>query len=505
MNILLITADQWRGECLSALGHPTVKTPHLDALAKDAVLFKQHYAQATPCAPSRTSIHTGMYMHNHRCVRNGTPVDDRLNNWAQEVRKAGYDPTLFGYTDTAKDPRGLGQNDPRLKHYSEPLPGIGSFTPYKSDVSIDWVNSLIQKGYPIPDFLWDLYGNKIDGIDWADGGDVPLPLAIKTEDHETHFMVDKCIDWINGQRSPWITHLSLLRPHPPFVAPEPYNRLYDPATVASPKSVSRDARETQQHPFLEACLNSPGHRAPQGEKTLQQARANYYGLMTEVDDNIGRLIEQLKSNGQWDSTLIIFTSDHGEQMGDHGLSGKLGYFDESYHIPLIIRDPRPAADASRGAQIDAFSENVDLMPTLLDWLNLEIPSHCDGRSLLPILHSAKVPDNWRREVHWEFDFRDLLDNVPAPLAGLTAHQCSLSVIRDHRYKYVHFTALPALFFDLEQDPNEWDNRAEDSDYQSRVLEYAQKMMSWRMHHTDRGLTEIMLGMDGPVTRHSPLV
>ena len=94
MNILFITADQWRGECLSALAHPVVKTPHLDALAKEATLFRQHYAQASPCAPSRTSIHTGMYMQNHRCVANGTPVGSHLSNWALEVRKAGYDPSL---------------------------------------------------------------------------------------------------------------------------------------------------------------------------------------------------------------------------------------------------------------------------------------------------------------------------------------------------------------------------------------------------------------------------
>ncbi len=130
MNALFITADQWRSECLSLLGHAVIKTPNLDALAKQSVLFKQHYVQATPCSPSRTSLHTGMYLHNHRCVSNGTPVDRNFDNWALKVRGAGYDPSLFGYTDTATDPRGLSDNDSRLTHYTEPLPGIGSYTFY---------------------------------------------------------------------------------------------------------------------------------------------------------------------------------------------------------------------------------------------------------------------------------------------------------------------------------------------------------------------------------------
>jgi arylsulfatase A-like enzyme len=504
MNILFITADQWRGECLSTLGHAVVKTPHLDALAKQGTLFKQHYAQAAPCAPSRTSIHTGMYMHNHRCVINGTPVDSRLKNWALEVRAAGYDPSLFGYTDTACDPRGMDQNDPRLTHYSEPLPGIGSYTAYWSDVSTDWINSLTEKGYPIPDKLADLYGIRHEGIEWEDGGDVPLPLAIKTEDHETHFMVDKCIDWISGQQESWITHLSLLRPHPPFVAPEPYNQLYDPAKLAVPRRSKTAEQEARQHPFLDYCLRRKNVRAPESDRVMQRMLASYYGLISEVDDNLGRLFETLKSSGQWDSTLIIFTSDHGEQLGDHWLGGKLGYFDQSYHVPLIIRDPRPAADSTRAKQFDAFSENVDLMPTMLDWLGLEIPAQCDGDSLLPIVHSGEVPESWRREVHWEFDFRNMHNTSGSDGFDFSVHESSLSVIRDQRYKYVHFTAMPPLFFDLQQDPGEFDNLAENPDYQSLLLEYAQKMLSWRMKHTDRGLTEIMLTEKGPVTTRSRL-
>jgi len=115
LNILYITADQWRGEALSARGHPVVRTPHLDALAADGVLFESHYGQCTPCGPSRASLHTGLYAMTHRSVRNGTPLDARFTNIALEARKAGYDPALIGYTDTSVDPRGLDPDDPRLR------------------------------------------------------------------------------------------------------------------------------------------------------------------------------------------------------------------------------------------------------------------------------------------------------------------------------------------------------------------------------------------------------
>ena len=504
MNILFITADQWRGECLSLLGHSHVSTPNLDALAREGVLFRNHYAQATPCAPSRSSLHTGMYLQNHRCVVNGAPLDDRFNNWAREVASAGYAPSLFGYTDSAVDPRGMDTDDPRLLHYSEPLPGIDYYTAMRDEVGVEWVEYLQQKGYPMPDRPWSLYAITEDGVDWADGGDSVLPLAIKAEDHETHYMVDRCIDWITEQDKPWITHLSLLRPHPPFAVPAPYNSHHDPAQIPEPMRRESPREEATQHPLLDYFINHSRFRAPDSERQTQQDKSNYFGLIDEVDVNLGRLFESLKRGGQWDSTLIIFTSDHGEQLGDHWLMSKQGFFDQSYHIPLIIRDPRAQADASRGKQIIEFSENVDVMPTMLDWLGLDIPSQCDGFSLLPTLNKGEVPTGWREEAHWECDFRNVRDDRLEKHLGLTLHQCGLSVIRDHRYKYVHFAELPPLFYDLQQDPGEFTNQAENPDYQELVLEYAQKMLSWKMNHTDRGLTETMLGEGGAVTRRAPL-
>ena len=236
------------------------------------------------------------------------------------------------------------------------------------------------------------------------------------------------------------------------------------------------------------------------EAEVRQMRATYYGLMTEVDDQLGRVFDFLKETGQWDNTLIVFTSDHGEQLGDHHLLGKIGYFDQSYHIPMIVMDPGAAADATRGTVVQSFTETIDTMPTVLDWLGLPTPRTCDGESLLPLVHDAVPPPSWRSEVHYEYDFRDIFYSRPESALGLAMDECSLAVIQDEHYKYVHFAALPPLFFDLVKDPGQLHNVAEAADYAPLVLRYAQKMLDWRLRHAERTLTGYAATPDGLASR-----
>jgi arylsulfatase A-like enzyme len=148
-----------------------------------------------------------------------------------------------------------------------------------------------------------------------------------------------------------------------------------------------------------------------------------------------------------------------------------------------------------------FTETIDVMPTILQWVDAAVPRPCDGRSLLPFLH-GDTPDDWRSEVHYEYDFRTSYGNVHSKVMNLPADQCSLAVIQDTRYKYVHFDALPPLFFDLATDPGQFHNCAHDPAYASLVLHYAQKMLSWRLHHADRTLTGYSASPQGLVDRLS---
>ncbi len=502
LNVLFITADQWRGDCLSAAGHAVVRTPHLDALASEGVRFARHYANAAPCGPSRACLHTGLYAHNHRSVTNGTPLDARHANWARISAKLGYDPVLFGYTDTSADPRGLAADDPRLFTYEGPLPGVRVATPMSGRPTA-WTEWLAAKGYETPADPGQAYGWRHAGAEYEDGAAHPRPLAFPAEVDDTAFLAGEAMDYMRAAKAPFVAHVSFLRPHPPFVAPEPYNALYDPMAVPGFNRRETPEAEGRQHPWLAWQLGRRGFRAPPDEKRLRRLKAVYYGLISRVDAELGRLMAFLRQSGLIDRTLIIFTSDHGEQLGDHWLLGKCGYFDESFHIPLIIRDPRASADAGRGRAVECFTESVDVMPTLLEAIGAETPVQCDGRDLTPFLRGEPAPATWRREAHWEYDFRDAADDAVERALGLTLHQCALTVLRGERDKYVHFTRLAPLFFDLERDPGEMDDLANDSAHAPRVLACAQRLLSWRMNHEDETLTHIALTDDGLVSRPSP--
>jgi len=509
-RVLFIAADQWHGPGLSALGHPCVRTPHLDALAADGVLFRNHYAQCSPCGPSRASLLTGLYLMNHRSVGNGTPLDERHTNIALEVRKGGYDPILFGYTDTSADPRGLPADDPRLKSYEGVLTGMTVGVHMTEDVR-PWRAYLRQKGYDVPPTALDVY-RPAGTSKGPDGAARARPLYA-AEDSDDAFIAGRVLHHLETHAGePWFVHAVFPRPHPPIIAPEPYNTMYRRGQVPPPRRLASAEEEARQHPYLAyllQCQRRPGYYwghdiniQDLDAAALADLCAVYYGLISEVDAQIGRIVAHLKRTGEYDHTLIVFTSDHGEMLGDHWLFGKSGYFDPAYHIPLIIRDPRREAAGARGRIVDAFTESIDIMPTILEWLDLDVPHACDGVSLRAFIE-GRTPARWREAAHWEFDFRDVVAQSAERALGLTSDQCALSVMRGARYKYVHFTALPPLFFDLRDDPNEFRDLAGEPDYRDLVLEYAQKMLSWRMAHAERVLSNTFLTPEGVVARHGP--
>ncbi|UEM03199.1 alkaline phosphatase family protein [Skermanella rosea] len=493
-NVLLILADQWRGDCLSALGHACVRTPHLDALAAEGTLFRRHFGQASPCGPARASLLTGMYLQNHRSVANGTPLDARHTNLALEARRLGHAPALFGYTDTSPDPRRHDPADPALRSYEGVMPGFDPACLLTESIE-PWAEHLRAKGYPVPEQAREIYRT----------AESFGPAVYRAGDSDTAFLADRVSAWLAGRgREPWFALAAFIRPHPPWVAPDPYHRLIDPA--ATPPAVrAPDWRtEADGHPWLAwhlarqrtDCWVEGADLDPRtlDAGTLARLRATYYGLVAEFDAQVGRIMALLRETGALDDTLVIVTSDHGEMLGDHWMLGKAGYFDEAYHVPMIVRDP----DRSGGGTVDAFTEHVDLMPTVIDWLGGTPPAQCDGRSLLPLLGGSPVPADWRRHAHWEFDFRDVVRGEAERALGLRPGQCVLNVLRGERYKYVHFAGLPPLFFDLEADPGQFRNLADDPAHAALVRDHAQALLSWRMENDERVLANMLLTPDGVV-------
>jgi len=511
-RVLLFVVDQWRGDTLGVLGHPQVRTPNLDRLIADGVTFRRHYCQATPCGPARASLLTGMYMMNHRVVRNGIPQDARHTNLALESRKAGYSPAIFGYTSSTVDPRGRSPNDPALRDQHGNMPGFDEIAP-GLPIAPTYMAYARSKGYAIPPEPHDFW-LPVERHPGAEGrGPTWPPARFSSEHSDNAFLVDEAIRYLSVREdSPWFVHMAPMRPHPPFVAPEPYHDMYRADDAPAPIRRASKQEESSQHPLtaflidttpqLEYWRTGRGLAADVGEADVRQARATYYGMISELDAHLGRLIDYLKTSGQYDSTLIVFTCDHGEQLGDHFLFGKQGYYEATFHIPLIVCAPGRAADNARGTIVDDFTESVDVMPTILEWLGADVPASCDGESLLPYCRGERPPRP-RSEAHFEFDFRDVVSEAPQRALGLRMEQCNFAALRDERYKYVHFPTLPPLFFDLHEDPHEFHNVAADPAYAPLVMQYAQKLLSWRQEHHERTLTYMQASPEGLVVRREP--
>ncbi len=482
-NILFITLDQFRGDCLSALGHPVVHTPHLDALARKGVLLGRHYSQAAPCGPGRACLYTGTYQMNNRVVFNGTPLDNRLDNIARVARRAGYAPTLFGYTDQAVDPRTITDpNDPRLGTYEGVLPGF--------DLALDltgarsaWNTWVAGQGYRVHDHPDEMLATEPDR---------PAELGISS------FLTVEFLDWVSQQDQPWFAHLSHLRPHPPYAAAGRWSTAYRPDDVDLPIEPGPN-----RHAMHDLMLGMPMLAAPADEAAMRQLRAQYYGMISDVDEQIGRTMDGLASRGLGADTVVVITADHGELLGDHGLLGKLGWHEGSYRIPAMVVDPR--RPDGHGTILDIPTENVDLLPTMCDLMGVDIPEQCDGVSLNPWLDGSSSPTaseaatTWRTAVAWEFDWRALLlmgGHVPAA-GDRSMEKMNLAVRLTSDTAYVQFGDGSWQCLDIAADAS-WRTLVDDP---GRVLAAAQDMLTWRSRNLDRTMTSTLL--DGTLLGRQP--
>lgn len=468
-NVLLITLDQFRGDCFSTTRDTGVHTPGLHELARHGVHFERHYSQASPCSPGRASLYTGMYQMNHRVVANGTPLDRSFDNLALAARRAGYSPALFGYTDQAVDPRDtVGAHDPRLQSYEGVLPGFDS--------------------------VLDLTGHHAPWVEWlaTQGVDVSVGLGmlLSTESERDEalslstFMTNQYFDWLNTQAQGWFCHLSYLRPHSPYSAAGSFSNMYDPNDMSLPIAPSDN-----RHPLHEFVLDFSVTRAPTDEQKMRDMKAQYLGMISEVDSQLVRVWQKLRERGEWDNTIIIVSSDHGEMMGDHGLKEKVGYWEQSYHIPCIVRDPHRTQ--AHGVTVDAFTENVDIFPTLCDLLDIPVPTQCDGHSLALFLQGEQ-PSKWRTAATWEFDWSSYLLDRKSQKWSPSLTECSLVTRRTESHALVQLADGTTLCFDLHADPT-WRAQTDDS---SVILDLSRQLHAWRMQKNRHHFTGFLVDKGG---------
>ncbi|MEP4035353.1 sulfatase-like hydrolase/transferase [Pseudophaeobacter sp.] len=499
-NVLFILIDQLRADCLNGALAEHVALPNLRALMAEAVTFEQNYTVVNPCGPSRASILTGQYAMNHRSVRNGTPLRHDIPTLPGEMRKAGYTPMLFGYTDTSRDPRVHHPNDPAIRTYEQHMDGFQEMLEMRLEMSYPWRADLLAKGYRFDDY-WDLHKPVS-----PTGGKAKLndPAPYRAEDSDTAFLTDRFLATLPayGDQS-WFAHLTYIRPHPPLVAPAPYNSMYDPTALPLPTRHATAGDECAIHPFFSpttqayspasAVLGFPD-LAP-SDDNIQSLRALYLGLASEVDTHIGRIVQFLKDSGQEDNTLLVLSADHGEMLGDRHSWGKFTVYDAAYKTPLIIRMPGNAARA--GTVVQEMTESIDLTPTILDWVGQEIPNAMDGASLLPLLR-GETPADWRLYSYSELDFGD--PEVPTIwqlMLGTFISESSLAILRDGRFTLVEFAAdLSPLLFD-HHGAGEMENVALNKEFLADLTRLTRQMLRHRMRNADHSLSLHSITADGP--------
>ena len=484
-NILLLVIDQLRADCVDGALAGHVRMPNLRALMADAVTFTNHYSVASPCGPSRASLLTGQYAMNHRSVRNGTPLAAHRPTLPREMRRLGYLPLLYGYTDTTQDPTTLDPGDPALKTYEWGMSGFQEVVEMRMEQSCAWHGYLKRQGYDLPPYP-DIYRPK--------GSRIDDPAPYRAEDSDTAFLTDRFVEDILSRPKGWFAHLCYLRPHPPLVAPEPYNRMYDPAEMPLPVGAMGDHRfasAARAYKTVADMVEGFPDLQP-GPETTATLRALYFALATEVDHHIGRVIDALKQAGLYDETLIVVTADHGEMLGDFGIWGKSTYHDGAFHVPLIIRH----ADMAKGLRIDRPTESVDISPTLIALCGGQVPDAMDGRSLIPFLQRRESGD-WRRETVSELDFGNPVDpTLFEDMLSLPCAAANLAVLRTESHALVHFAGdLPQILFDRTAARGGSDI-TNDSASGQILLDLSRRMLSHRMMHGEGTFARTMVTAQG---------
>ena len=468
-NVLFVMSDQLRWDHLACNGHPTMRTPNLDALAARSVRFDEAFVQAGVCGPSRMSFYTGRYVGSHGVTWNRVPLPLQQLTLGDYLAGVGRPLHLIGKTHVIPDVTGLRRmgvapGSEVWRHraqggFSEVDRIEGHGPPGAESGYADYLSA---QGYTGADPWTDhvVSAQAPDGSQ-ASGWflrNVHLAARVAEEHSETAYVTSRALDYLAARPSgqPWALHLSYVKPHWPYMAPAPYHQRYSAQDMLP---IRKRASELEDpHPVVAAYMQMEESQTFARDEVVRQVRPVYMGLIEQLDHHIGRVIEALRDSGELQHTLIIFTADHGDYGGDHHLGEKDLFHDQVVRVPLMVFDPRPQADATRGHVITSFAEAVDIVPTVLDALQITPPlDRTQGRSLMPWLHGL-TPALWRDCVFAEIDYsfrraRLLLDRRPG--------ECRGWMVRERDWKYVRWQGFPPQLFNLLDDPHEYEDLGRD--------------------------------------------
>lgn len=518
-NVLFIMCDQLRFDYLGCAGHKTLETPNIDRLAARGVRFTNAYVQSTVCGPSRMSAYTGRYVRSHGSTQNGVPLRVGEPTMGDHLRELDVRCALIGKTHMTADEEGMerlgiDRNSIIGVHVAEcgfePFErddGLHPSGPYDADPAYDAY--LREHGFDA-DNPWEHWANSSEGEDGENFNGWLLVHADKAaripEEHsETPYMTRRAMRFIEeaeakGQR--WCAHLSYIKPHWPYIVPAPYHDLYGKADVQPP--IRSEAERAAPNPVFAAFQEERFSRNFSRDEVRETVIPCYMGLIRQIDDQLGKLWDFLEQRGLFDNTLIVFTSDHGDYLGDHWLGEKYLFHDVSVKVPMIVCDPSPEADATRGSTSDALVEMIDLAPTFLDHFGGKAKPHVlEGRSLLPLTR-GKAGTAWRSHAISEFDYS--LDLARLKL-DLPVSDSRLYMVFDGRFKLVHGEGVLPMLFDLENDPHELRDLGTDPATAETVGRLRGVLLHWLATPANRitATEEWFTGADEQMRLFDPLV
>lgn len=463
-NILFIMCDQLRRDYLSCYGHKNLHTPNIDALAERGVIFDNAYVQSPLCGPSRASFYTGRYMFSHGANWNNFPLRVDEKTIGDYLKPYNVRTALVGKTHMVVDPEEIR----RLNIGSDAELGLHlrecGFEPYVRDdglhpdpiVDPDLAYNLYlrEKGYGDSPNPWNYAANAVEIDGKISSGwlmrHCDRPARVADEHSETAYMTDKAMAFIReAGNTPWCLHLSYIKPHWPYVVSAPYHDLFGADDI---KPVIRSSAEQRDaHPVHRAFMDVSYSRAFSENRVRETVIPAYMGLIKQVDDHLGRLMRFLGDNGYLDNTLIVFTSDHGDYLGDHWLGEKDLYHEQSIKIPLIVYDPSQAADRTRGTRNASLVESIDLLPTFVNFhADGPLPYRLEGLSLLPVIREDKTVPREGAITELDYSCRE----EARRLLGIEPAQCRGFVYTTWDWKYVLLEGFDPVLFDLRNDPDE---------------------------------------------------
>lgn len=463
-NILWICTDQQRYDTIAALGNDKIRTPHIDRLVGEGVAFNSAYCQSPVCTPSRASFLTGRYASTTRCRQNGQKMPESERLIPKLLADTGYRCGLAGKLHLASCANGRveeriddGYDVFHWSHHPQP----------------DWPENAYT--------LWLL--NK--GVKWEELYNGPenghVKAGIPAEYHQTTWCAEMAIEFIrematDSYRSqPWFFSVNCFAPHHPFDPSQEYLERYDPSEMPTPKVKDGewDTKSRYQQLDHKNAHNNPGYISPASltSEYMQRITAAYYAMIEQIDDQVGRMLVALEETGQLENTIVIFMSDHGEMLGDHGLYLKGPHFyDEAVRVPLIMRYPKHFAKNKR---IDGLVELIDIAPTLLEAAGVESYPGFQGRSLWDVCSGKESGDFFREYVYCEYD------------NAWTHHRSYGTMLRTAREKIVAYHGTDdGELYDLQSDPDEFHNLWNDTNARELKLSLLQHLLDARVFTLD---------------------